>query len=310
MTNYSRQDVLRIFGISARQLHAWERVGLVAPKETYSFQEMGQLRTLRELHEEDVSSASIRASVSAMRAVSGMNNPLLESAVVHAGARLLFRHHGAIVDPIRRQLLFDFERVDQDGSVEAQTAPLPHAATPTLLIQDRFLAAVEAEENGQKLRAVELYEEILSLDPHYAPAAINLGTIHFHMRQYEKAEKYYRMATEADPSYVLAFFDLGNVLDELERMDESIDAYKKAVALAPYYADAHYNLAMAYERKGSPRNALRHWQAYLRLDAQGAWAEHAREQIRKLLNREKLSIAWRSKKFIPRRKGMAALKLA
>lgn len=312
MTSYSRQDVLRIFGISARQLHAWERAGLIAPKETYSFQDMGQLRTLRELREEDVSSASIRASVCAMKAVAGMSNPLLEAAVVHAGPRLLFRHHGAIVDPIRRQLLFDFESGDQDGTDDAslQIAPLPHAATPTLLIQDRFLAAVEAEENGKKLRAIELYEEILSLDPHYAPAAINLGTIHFHMRQYEQAEKYYRMATVADPSYVLAFFDLGNVLDELERIDESIDAYKKAVALAPYYADAHYNLAMAYERKNSSRHALRHWQAYLRLDGDGAWADHAREQIRKLLNREKLSIAWRSKKFIPKRKSTADLKLA
>jgi tetratricopeptide (TPR) repeat protein len=108
---------------------------------------------------------------------------------------------------------------------------------------------------------------------------------------------------------VLAYFDLGNVLDELERLDESIAAYHKAVALAPNYADAHYNLALAYERKGLHRNALRHWQCYVKLDNRGPWADHARSQIRKLLSYEKLSIASRATGYVPPRKGMAALEL-
>ena len=48
----------------------------------------------------------------AMKAVAGMANPLLEACLVRTGTRLAFRHHGAMVDPIRRQLLFDFERLD------------------------------------------------------------------------------------------------------------------------------------------------------------------------------------------------------
>jgi tetratricopeptide (TPR) repeat protein len=113
----------------------------------------------------------------------------------------------------------------------------------------------------------------------------------------------------ADPNYVLAFFDLGNVLDELQRIDESIIAYRQAVALAPGYADAHYNLALAYECKGEQRSALACWRAYLRLDNSGPWADHARGQIRRLLSREKLSIAWRTEGFVPSHKGTAALEL-
>ena len=105
-----------------------------------------------------------------------------------------------------------------------------------------------------------------AIDPNYAPAYINLGTIHFHLRQFTKAEDLYRRATVADPGYVLAFFDLGNVLDELQRLEESIAAYRRAVALAPRYADAHYNLALAHERRGERRHALRHWQVYVALD--------------------------------------------
>jgi tetratricopeptide (TPR) repeat protein len=132
----------------------------------------------------------------------------------------------------------------------------------------------------------------------------------FHLRLYGRAEELYRRATVADPDYVLAYFDLGNVLDELNRLDESIAAYRKAVTLSPRYADAHYNLALAYERSGQERPALRHWQAYIKLDNRGPWADHARGQIRKLLSREKLAIASRASRFIPRRKGLAKLKLA
>ena len=315
MTSYSRQDVLRILQISSRQLQGWERAGIFPQLQTYTFQDLGQLRTLRALREEDVSAASIRHSIVAMKAVAGMANPLLEACLVRTGTRLAFRHHGAMVDPIRRQLLFDFERLDRMDRLDRPSAvsdvsPLRRpGATGMRGIQDRFLAAVQAEESGEKQRAITLYEEILAIDPEYAAAYINLGTVHFHLRQYGRAEELYRRATEADPGYVLAFFDLGNVLDELERPDESIAAYHKAVALAPRYADAHYNLALAYERKGQHRCALRHWQSYARLDNQGPWADHARGQIRKLLSREKLAIAWRADSFIPPRKGLAALEL-
>ncbi len=63
-----------------------------------------------------------------------------------------------------------------------------------------------------------MYETMLADRPQHAPTLINLGTIHYNLRQYEKAEELYRRATVADPEYALAFFDLGNVLDELQRL--------------------------------------------------------------------------------------------
>jgi tetratricopeptide (TPR) repeat protein len=310
VTSYSRQDVLRILQISCRQLQGWERAGLIPPQQIYTFQDLGQLRTLRTLREDDVPAASIRHSIVAMKAVAGMANPLLEACLV--------RHCGTVVDPIRRQFLFDFERLDRMdrtgtlGGPSAVSEPSlmrrPGAVNPRG-VQDRFLAAVQAEEVGEKHRALGLYEEILKIDPLYAAAYINLGTINFHLRQYARAEELYRRATEVDPAYVLAFFDLGNVLDELQRPDESIAAYCRAVVLSPRYADAHYNLALAYERKGERRQALRHWHAYVKLDNCGPWAEHARIQIRKLLSHENLTIARRATGYIPPSSGTAALEL-
>jgi Tfp pilus assembly protein PilF len=312
VSSYSRQDVLRILQIGSRQLQGWERAGIVKHLKSYSFQELGQLRTLRALRAEDVTVASIRHSIVAMKAVAGMANPMQEASLVRTGTRLAFRHCGAMVDPIRRQLLFDFERLEQGCGLSATSEPMllrsPGVANPQG-VQERFLEAVQAEEAGEKVRAIQIYQEIMERDPSFAPAWINLGTIHFHLREFDCAEQFYRQATEIDPTYVLAFFDLGNVLDELQRSSESIAAYRRAVALAPGYADAHYNLALAHERRCEERAALRHWQAYVRLDKGGPWADHARGQIHKLLAREKLSIAWRADHFIAPRKGMVALEL-
>jgi tetratricopeptide (TPR) repeat protein len=291
VTRYNRQDVLRILRIRAKQLRAWERIGLVSFSDTYSFQDLVQLRKLRDLRATRLSAASIRASVHAMQAVSGMANPLLEAAAVRNGSRLLFRHSGTVMEPIARQFVFDFE--GHRDLVREETNKLT-ASQITSRTGVLFLEAVRCEEAGKKIEAAEIYQNILNLDADHAPAAINLGTIFYNQRQFAASERLYRQATHSDPNYALAFFDLANVLDELQRLSEAIEAYRTAIGLAPGYADAHYNLALAYERQNERRKALRHWVTYLKLDPIGPWANHARGQTRKILDREKLAIVFRS----------------
>ncbi len=294
MNTYSRLDVLRILRIRATQLASWERAGLVSRIDTYSFQDMVQLRKLRDLQATRLSVSSIRASIHAMQAVSGMVNPLLEAGAERRGTRVLFRHSGAMMEPIARQFVFDFGA--QPGDL--QPASVGNLALNPAAVEARvsalFLQAVQLEEAGKRDQAAALYDVILELDPRHAPSCINLGTICYHKRAFKQAEELYRRATVADDTYALAFFDLGNVLDEMRRLGEAIDAYREAIRLAPKYADAHYNLALAYERTGERRRALRHWTAYLKLDPVGAWANYARGQMKKTLARERLAIVSRS----------------
>lgn len=293
-TRYSRQDVLRILRLDPRQLAAWERAGLISPIDEYSFAEMGRLRKLRELQSaKRLSVRNIRASVEAMQRVSGVCNALLEASAVRQGSRLAFRHGGALVDPLTQQLAFDFD-VSPARALKMESSQAQPSGQQAAEVQEMFLRAVRLEESAATIpAAIEIYREVLTLRPNHAPALINMGTIHYNMRQYEAAEDFYRRATLADPDYALAFFDLGNVLDEMQRLDEATASYQRAVSLVPQYADAHYNLALAYERQGQRRRALRHWLTYVRLDPIGPWASHAKEQARKILSSEKLSIVSR-----------------
>jgi tetratricopeptide (TPR) repeat protein len=292
VTHYSREDVLRILRIRLKQLCSWERSGLVSESDTYSFQDLVQLRKLRDLRATRLSVANIRASIHAMRQVSGVANPLLEAGAVRNGKGLVFRLSGAMMEPIARQFVFDFDAPGQSQLAEV-TSAASHQAAREARVQALFFEAVRMEERGKTQEAVAHYQTILALDGGHAPACINLGTIQYNQRQFIEAESLYRRATIADPKYALAFFDLGNVLDELQRLPEAIAAYTTAIRLVPQYGDAHYNVALAYERTGDRRAALRHWTTYIKLDPIGPWSNHARIQARKILEREKLAIVHR-----------------
>ncbi len=298
VSRYTLQDAARILKVPQQQITVWQRAGLVEPGEGFTMRDLRGMRSLRDLRKR-VSMNTIQRSVAAMQRVAGVAEPLHESVPVSRGARLMFRHGGALLDPLTQQLGFDFETREC-----GELSPLKPERSRERKLRDQvraqelFQQAVQLEEKPETVsEAARLYMEILSLWPRHAPASINLGTIHYNAQRFAEAERCYRVAAEIDPDYALAFFDLGNVLDELRRLPEAIAAYRRAIQLVPNYADAHYNLALAYERTGERRRALRHWMHYVRLDPVGPWATHARSQAKRTMASEKLSIVTRGGKL-------------
>ena len=290
MYRYSRADLLRILRLTPRQLQAWEKAGLVVAADGYSFFDLLQIKKVRDLCAKRVRPAVIRQSLEAMqKQVAGMENPLLEAGTYSVGSRVVFRHGGHSVDPIAGQLLMDFSPV---GTVVSTDKVKPIAKLET--VSQLFAHGVRMEEHPSTHdEAIRAYLQLLELEPNHAAAHINLGTLYYNRQEFGACEQHYRQAVAADPRYALAYFDLGNVLDETGRVAEAVAAYKTAIHLAPTYADAHYNLALAYERLRQPRKALPHWRTYLKLDTSGPWAVHARNQIARILEADKLKIVYK-----------------
>ncbi len=164
VSRYSRQDVLRILRLHAKQMVAWERAGLIETGDSYSFQDLVKLRKLRDLRANRVSVANIRASVDAMQAVSGMSNPLLEATASRRGSRVLFRHSGAVMEPIARQFVFDFE-APAPGALRAVTNTSANPVALESRVSALFLQAVQIEESGRHDEAAEGYEQRASPGP-------------------------------------------------------------------------------------------------------------------------------------------------
>jgi tetratricopeptide (TPR) repeat protein len=288
---YSRADLLRILHITPRQLANWERAGLVAPVQSYSFADLLEIKKIRDLCAMSVRPNVIRESLDAMRKqAAGVEKPLLEAgAWTTSKHRVAFRHEGKLLEPIAGQFLMDFSEREKvvTSTPVPRTEPTPNEHEVT----SWFARGIALEEDpSTQSDAIAAYLKVLDLAPNHSAAHINLGTLYYNRQEFGLAERHYRKAIEADSRYALAYFDLGNVLDETGRVQEAIQTYKTALQLAPTYADAHYNLALAFEKVREPRKALQHWQAYVKLDTAGPWSVHARSQIKRILQADGLKL--------------------
>jgi tetratricopeptide (TPR) repeat protein len=297
---YRREDLLRILRLTVRQLASWEKAGLVAAAETYSFFDLLQIKKVRDLCAKKVRPAVIRQSLEAMqKQVAGMENPLLEAGTAATGHRVTFRHQGRLLEPIAGQFVFDFSPQQKVVASKSPVKPLPPPPQERepVDVASLFAKGIALEEDTRThSEAIATYLKVLELEPNHAAAHINVGTLYYNRQEFGLAEKHYRYAIEADPRYALAYFDLGNVLDETGRVEEAIQSYKIALQLAPTYADAHYNVALAFEKMKQPRKALAHWRAYVKLDSNGPWAIHARSQVQRILQNEGLKVVYRKER--------------
>ena len=291
---YSRADLLRILHITPRQLANWERAGLLTSLESYSFSDLLEIKKVRDLCAMSVRPNVIRQSLEAMRKQSaGVEKPLLEAgAWMTKKHRVAFRHEGKLLEPIAGQFLMDFS--EREKVVTSTPVPRPEPTPHEHEVTAWFARGIALEENpSTQTEAIGAYHKVLELEPAHAAAHINLGTLYYNRQDFGLAERHYRKAIESDARYALAYFDLGNVLDETGRVQEAVQTYKVAIQLAPTYADAHYNLALAFEKLREPRKALKHWQAYVKLDTSGPWSVHARSQIKRILQADGLRLVYK-----------------
>ena len=279
---YSRAEVRRQFGISARQLLSWERQGLIAAAKSYSFSDLIALQTLIKLSENHIRPRQIGRALESLREkLDWVEHPLSELRIVSDGKKIAVHLAGQKMEAISGQILFDFDAAGLGG---VKTFPdRKRAVNRTREAESWFQKGLDLEETGAPIeQAIEAYRKVLELNPGAAGALVNLGTIYYRQHQFPQAERYYVEAIVADPSYPLAQFNLGNLYDEQGRIKEAFEYYRRALELSPNYADAHFNLALLSERTGDPLKAVSHWKAYLKLDRSGQWAEIARRQLERL----------------------------
>lgn len=286
---YSREVVLRLLGISTRQLRSWEKQNFVSSSGSFSFSDLLALRTLVALRESRIAPAQIRKALDAVRKrLRDVHNPLTELKIYSQGKRIRVQFEGQTMEPISGQLLLDFDEAEINKllSFPAQTEKQSGAGqgqSPRRQAEHWFEKGLELEQTGAPMEEIiEAYNKAAEIDPGSAGALVNLGTVYFNARDWREAERHYRKALEVDPEYALAHFNLGNLFDERGDRSTALSHYQAALRIHPNYADAHYNVALLYQSSGQPLKAVRHWKLYLKLDPSSSWAAIARRELEKL----------------------------
>jgi tetratricopeptide (TPR) repeat protein len=169
----------------------------------------------------------------------------------------------------------------------------PETQGDLLMVRERYLAAIDAYKHApqdspvvwnklgiayQHMYALDFaklqYEKAVSLDPKYAEAINNLGTIYYGQKNYHKAESCYRKALRYKPQTASFYSNLGTAYFADHKYKQGVEAYQHAFSIDPEVfiresleriaemgpieeqAKLNYTLAKIYAQAGNLKAAL------------------------------------------------------
>jgi tetratricopeptide (TPR) repeat protein len=283
---YAVAEVARLFGYKPSRLRYWHRSGLLGPsarvegRNYYRFRDLVEVRVAKSLLDQGVSLQQVRLSVQSLRrSFPETTRPLSELRVLGYGGTVVVQDEEGTYEPSTGQAVFDF-RLDGLESDVIRLLHFDHDDRSRAYAH--YLEGCRYDEDEETYeQAEQAYRKALSLDPTLSNALTNLGNLEYRRDQPVAAEQYYRRALAEDPEQPEALYNLGFLHFERDEVDEAIELFRSALASDPSFADAHFNLAMALEERGDRGEARPHWQRYLELEPDGAWAELAGKHLQR-----------------------------
>lgn len=119
-------------------------------------------------------------------------------------------------------------------------------------------------ETGKTKEALEEYNKTLEIDPEYALAYNNMGTVFFRLEKVEDAIACYQKALNLKSDIKKEIhYNLGNALVRIGKLDEAVIHFKKVLQLMPQYPLAHNNLGTILIKLGKLEEAEIHLQKAL-----------------------------------------------
>jgi len=182
-------------------------------------------------------------------------------------------------------------------------------------IKTAFADAVTLSNAGKIDEAVAKFDEVAAKVPKCVECYTNSGALYLKAKEYDKAEAAYKKAIDVNASSAEAYMGLSNTYNAQKKFDQAAEAsaqaaklgaaapggasastvfnqgviawnasriddakkaFEEAVKLDPKLAEAHYWLGMANLNQGKMPEAAQAFEAYLKLDAAGKYAEQAK----------------------------------
>ena len=134
---------------------------------------------------------------------------------------------------------------------------------------------------GMLDKAIQSFENAITINPDYAEAHNNLGVTLQELGRLDMAVKNYEKALDIKPDYAETHNNLGNILRELGQLDMAVKNYEKALAIKPDYAVAHYNLGIVLMEFGQRDTAVKSFEKALAIQPNYVKAHHSLSILKK-----------------------------
>lgn len=131
---------------------------------------------------------------------------------------------------------------------------------------EKFVAQREIVKKGEKLlregmieKSLEIFTEILKIDPEDFEAINDIGVIYYYLKDYEKAYKFFIQSLKIAPTVEDTLVNIFDVALRLHKVEEIIPVLKQAVQMRPELSDISSILA-EIERKGADIYNIRNYE--------------------------------------------------
>jgi len=123
------------------------------------------------------------------------------------------------------------------------------------MITEKITNAIQCHQNGELLKAQQLYKEILSIDPQNADCMHFLGVIAMQKGNLDQAIHLIQRAIELRPDISGYHSNIAMAYKENDQFKESLEHYQHSISLSPENPILHFNLAALFHHYGQFDNA-------------------------------------------------------
>ncbi len=141
------------------------------------------------------------------------------------------------------------------------------------------------KDKNDVLGAIEHYQKAVKINPNYADAYNNLGTLYQSENDVARANLYYMKALKVDPMHLDANNNVGAILVEQQQYAEALIYFSRVLQNDENYAKTHNNLGILYARQRKFEKAIEHLTKALELDPTMEDAKRNIEDVQKFIER-------------------------
>ncbi|RED49694.1 tetratricopeptide repeat protein [Aestuariispira insulae] len=112
---------------------------------------------------------------------------------------------------------------------------------------------IQAMGSGQLVNAIDLFQEIIRIDPDYAEAWNKLATVRYMLGEFEQSVEDVDRTLDLEPRHFGALAGLGMNFEALGNAKAAINAYRRALEVNPYLFSVRKRLKVLED--GLPEDA-------------------------------------------------------
>ena len=118
-------------------------------------------------------------------------------------------------------------------------------------------------------KSVNVYEEILRMDPNSIPVFLNLGGLYYRRGMLEAAIPYYEKVTRTNPKHYQGHYWLAKCYWKLQRYYAAINTLEEVIEFLPTFKDALNLMGECYEQIGEGAKAEHYYLKAISADPDG-----------------------------------------